>query len=310
MHSSRLLTQAKPRRGLAPLELVLSLPLLLAVAALFVGLGAAASWKIRTQVNARQRVWSDRWPRAGAFNPRPTNWPQQAPLEVVTAPPLTSIDLEPLQAPVVRGPLGGQIVVDDTLFDPALQVIEGHAHLERRPPLLPRLGAYELDVRHDLLDRRWQYRQMGLVSNTQRRIPRIYDLPEGQGQAAYLAAYNAILNSPQRSAWAVLDRDEELATFYGHYFDFHPRLRDFCSLDVEQVRSSGVNPLIDRIQSRKPPRPVPGVPERLTRTFLQRYRAELALLNAPGATPNPARAAQLQGLIAMLEGYLEAVRAG
>ena len=70
------------RSGLAPLELVLALPLLLMVMALMVGIGVAATWKVRAQVTARNAAWSHRWPRSGGANPRPVEWPAPARLGV------------------------------------------------------------------------------------------------------------------------------------------------------------------------------------------------------------------------------------
>lgn len=299
----------RQRRGLAPLELVLSLPVLLFAMALIVGIGAAACWKVRTQVTARHRAWSDRWPRTVNWIQRPNEWPQSATWESRATPALTTIDLPALQSPVVRGPLDGGIRVDDTLLDPSLNVSQGHSHIERLPPLMPGLGKYKLDVNHDILNSRWQFRQMGFGSNVQRRLPKIYDLPDGQGEAAYRRAYQAILSAPERNAWAVLDRDTELAQFYGSYTDFHPRLNDFCGLDVMQIRQTSVQRLIDRIQGKPPPRRVSSLPERMTQTFLRRYRDELALLTLPDAPPNPARIAELEALIALLQDYLRIVRA-
>ncbi len=297
------------RRGLAPLELVLSLPILLFALALLVGMGTAACWKVRTQVAARHRVWSDRFPRSGGWIQRPNDWPQSATWETRAGAALQTIELPALQAPVVRGPLDGGIRVDDTLLDPSLNVSEGHARIERFPPLMPALGKYKLDVNHDILNSRWQYRQMGFSSNVQRRLPKIYDLPNGQGEAAYRRAYQEILTADERDAWAVLDRDEELAQFYGGYFDFHPRLASFCSLDVAQVQQTSVQRLVDRIQGKPPPRRVTSVPERMTLRFLQRYRDELAYWTLPDAPPNPTRIAQLEALIDLLENYLSIARA-
>jgi hypothetical protein len=146
---------------------------------------------------------------------------------------------------------------------------------------------------------------MGLGNNRQRRLPFIYDLPNGGAtEGQFLAAINALASSPDRGVWDVLDRDADLALWYGGYVDFHPQLRNFCSLDVEQVRRTQVGPLIDRVQGKPPPRRVQGLPERMTRTFLARYRAELQQLQAPGSVPNPARVAQLEDLIEQLEDYL------
>ena len=49
------------RRGLAPLELVLSLPVLLFVMGLMILIGWAATFKVRTQIHAREAAWRSIW---------------------------------------------------------------------------------------------------------------------------------------------------------------------------------------------------------------------------------------------------------
>ena len=53
----------RTRTGLAPLELVLTLPILVFVAALIFNLGVIAMWRVRGEVNSREAVWRARWPR-------------------------------------------------------------------------------------------------------------------------------------------------------------------------------------------------------------------------------------------------------
>ena len=58
------------RRGLAPLELVLCLPVLLMTMALMVSFGAAATWKVRALNGARQGIWRDRSTWNGGGDPQ------------------------------------------------------------------------------------------------------------------------------------------------------------------------------------------------------------------------------------------------
>ncbi len=51
------------RRGLAMLELVLALPILLFIMALIYNYGVVAAWKVRENSVARLAVWQTRWPR-------------------------------------------------------------------------------------------------------------------------------------------------------------------------------------------------------------------------------------------------------
>ena len=52
-----------PSRGLAMLELILALPILLFIMALIINYGTVAAWKVREHSVARLAVWETRWPR-------------------------------------------------------------------------------------------------------------------------------------------------------------------------------------------------------------------------------------------------------
>ena len=94
--NSRITGRSEPRglrHGLAPLELVLSLPLILFVMALIINFGVLACWKVRAATVARQAVWRQRFDRKGQTDPLPTGWPNvQPPSDTVPAanPPSTS----------------------------------------------------------------------------------------------------------------------------------------------------------------------------------------------------------------------------
>ena len=97
------------RRGLAPLELVLWIPVLLMTAALMVIFGTSAAWRIRGEVASRDAVWRVLTPRTGDNEHRPDThtWPHEdATYDFqYSASQLSSIDLPQLQHEVVRGPL-------------------------------------------------------------------------------------------------------------------------------------------------------------------------------------------------------------
>ena len=245
------------RRGLATLELVLALPILLFIMALMVNFGTVACWKVRALNVARHALWSTRWPRSGATDPRPNFWPQTAGVGAGGAGQAPMIDDPRVNQPVARGPLAGAEVNAD-LLDPTRGLREGSANLTRGFAMLGKMGTYHLNANTVMLDDRWQYPQMGLWANRQRRIPFIYALQKAPAGLvnAYVQTVVSILSAPLRDALKPLDRDDEFI-FYGTLFgwgsgapDFHPRLQSFCSLE-RPLADGLVNDLIDRIQGKK-----------------------------------------------------------
>ncbi len=187
------------RRGLAPLELALALPLLLMIMALMINFGTAAAWKVRAQVVARHAVWASRWPRTMNDLPRPTvsvdldqtppqpiRWPGG--MGTGGGPWIASLNDPRLEHPVVRGPLPPTMIDPDmySLMTMANGGRTGHADIRRDYPLLQQaLGDYHLVARCPLLDNDWRYQRMPWDTeawywtgwhNEHRRIPVIYDL--------------------------------------------------------------------------------------------------------------------------------------
>jgi len=189
------------RRGLAPLELALALPLLLMIMALMINFGTAAAWKVRTQVVARHAVWATRWPRDMNDLPRPTvsvdmdqtppapiRWPGG--MGTGGGPWIDSLNDPRLEHPVVRGPLPPPGMIDPDMYNLMTMpngARQGHADIRRDYPLLQRaLGDYSLVARCPLLDNDWRYQRMPWDSeawwewtgwhNEHRRIPVLYDL--------------------------------------------------------------------------------------------------------------------------------------
>src|SRR5262245_38123900 len=164
------------RRGLAPLELVISVPLLLFAVALSVIFGAVTCWKVRGEVAARDAVFSSRWPRSGAL-PRSPEWRVfNSSRGVQGGPELTVLNDPVFQNPLIRGPMPAGIAVDSEMLDPKNHARIGDSHLTRDPPALGKLGPYSIDVQQPLLDGKWQFRQLGYSSNGSRRLRQLYDL--------------------------------------------------------------------------------------------------------------------------------------
>ncbi len=313
-------------RGLATLEMVLALPILLLLMALMVNFGTIACWKIRALSVARNAVWGNRSPRTTGNSPRPSYWPSTAGMGTAALPSDTELD----------GPRSNLLVpvglVGLDIMDPTVGLLQGNAHLTRHFPMLRKMPQFDLRAKTELLCDTWEYKRMGLGDNTSCRIPLVYTLPAAYEEAmwaqAYSAARKAILDLFQKNKdlWP-LDRDEEWI-FYSRIIhsvdprwpleapDFHPGLNGFCSLDKE-LADARVNDLIDRIQGRDDPR-VPDVAERMTVAFIDLYRRTIeAYQRLLGARPPPsqteiaamrAEIKQLEKKIDTLEQFLKTLQ--
>ncbi len=176
------------RQGLATLEMVLALPLLLMIMAVIVNIGTVAAWKVRTLVVSRHQAWSTRWPRGVHDEPRAENWPTSGNMSAGGDDDIMELDDGRLEQPVVRGPLSNGAAVDPDMYE--LMTLshgarEGHADIRRQFPLLASLGTYHLQAHCPLLDNDWRYQRLpgddfywhwGGEHNELRRIPIIYDL--------------------------------------------------------------------------------------------------------------------------------------
>lgn len=293
----------RSRRGLAPLELVLCLPVLLFVLALMVDSGSKSSWKLRGVVAARDAAWRSRWGRGGNL-PNPINWQPPATMSAEAAGAYPNLRMGDLDQPVVRGPELGTILVNRDLLDPARGAWIGRSRRVWTPPLLPKLGAATLDQTHPLLDGKWQYAQMGIPSTLSRRIPYLYTLPQAPGdlKAAYQMAVTALQTAPFRSALDVLDRDEEIRAYQGFYHNFHPQV-SFCDFDRANVAQNQLPGLIRRIQGDvMMPLPGRGLPATMARYFINMYTQQR---NRALAAGQQAEAGLLQAKIELLNGYLQ-----
>jgi hypothetical protein len=231
------------RCGLAMLELVLYLPIMLFVMALMINFGNIAAWKIRAQGNTRYAAWRTLDDRTGQNDPHPPNWPQNATLATsggnAMADATAIWNQQPsLLTPPVRGPViaagnqgGAQIIVPGR-FDMDARVHAGDGHVDRNLPLLRGIlrnnGRYGFTLHQELLDGRWEYRHLnwpanpydrndvpGDWGNSQRRAKRWWRMDpqffgEIQGELQQLGQADARLKgNPTKFALDPLDRDNE-----------------------------------------------------------------------------------------------------
>ncbi len=265
--------------------------------ALAVYVGNMASWKLRAANVARDTVWNARWPRSGV-TPWPVGWPMSASRSVNPAGTLQVLYDAALDQPVVRGPMLGQTQVNRNLLDPTQVLIQGNSQIQRPAPMLPKLGNFSFQLYDQILDNGWQYQQLGMFSNVQRREPIIYVLaqPDPSLAQAYTQAVEAIISAPFQPQLATLDKDPDILAFYGSYHDFHPQLQGFCTINKQTVQPLVQN-LILRIQGQKMP-PVPSVAKVMAQFFLQMYKAEQQ------TAAGQANAAQLGNYINQLTAFI------
>jgi hypothetical protein len=294
--------------------MVLCLPILLLLMALMINFGTVACWKVRALSVARYAVWASRPPRIANVNPRPAYWPETADPSAGPEEDAPVLDDPRVYQPVARGPLPFGAVVNERLLDPTRGFRQGSAILDRYYPMLRKMGPYRLQATTHLLDDKWQYPQTGLSGNRQRRIPVIYALAKAPPAVVntYVQAASALLQAPFQPQLRPLDNDEEFLYYRGYAPDFHPRLRMFGTLDLA-LAAQRVQDLIDRIQGkvekdeRGNVRKIPGVPEIMTRAFINLYQSVIDQLKAQSGTapPPPPVQAQIQELEKKIEQLMQ-----
>lgn len=297
---------------------MLCLPVLLFVLALIVDAGNKSCWKLRGVVAARDAAWRTRWDRRVGPLANPQSWPSPATMDARQAAANARLEKPQLNHPAVRGPALGPVVVKSDLLDQTRGGWTGESSRTWTPPLLPKLGAEPMEQRHPLVDGKWQYTQFGIPATNWRRIPYLYLLPQTAQElkAAFITAAAAI--PPLRPALDVLDRDEEIRAWLGHYHNFHPRV-GFCDLDRARVATNQRSRVVRQVQggliTQSPRRGIPGT---LTRFWINMYTQQRARLldriaqiragQATGSIPAlEAEAAALQAKIDLLNGYLNAL---
>ncbi|MFO0821416.1 MAG: TadE family protein [Pirellulales bacterium] len=298
------------RAGLAPVEFVLWLPVLLFVMALMVNYGTMAAWRIRGEIAAHDAGWRTRWPRTGGGEPDVVKT-----TAVVTrveslhdAAPMPHLDPPAIQAPVVRGPLPNGFVVNQVL-DPLPGAVNGNSHVERQYPLLSKIGSYESGPINDfLLHGSRTNGEMG-IPNRFRRTKVLYQLPQTSPNLpqAFRDAVVQAVTIPHYQYLSVLDRDHDWLEYRGYAPDFHPRVHVRCTLEHKEVYDKEVSRLIDVYDWNKMKwdlGEISHLPSRLTSQFLAMYKQTLAafeaeLMNDP--PPPPPRVAYLTQHIAILK---------
>lgn len=307
------------RRGLAPLELVLSLPLMLFVMSLIVNFGTVAAWKVRSQTAVRYAAWRSLNGRTGQLDPNPAAVPPSATLSSSGTTALSNPDAvwnstAALTTPSVRGPAitdpqSGQTIQVVRQLEATSGMHNGSARLDLHLPLLRGIlstdGSYSFNLDQPLLDHRWEYHDLGYGDNRSRRAKLWYQLdPQNlpslqQGYALLLQAQSRLQANPSAADLDPLDRDDEYIMYTGSAPDFHPRVNG-CENDLAVVRASlidGRGGLIDRVTR------LPGT---MARAFLGLYRSQLQQLEALDPQPPGAAAliAELEEKIEQLQQFL------
>ena len=294
------------RRGLAPLELVLWLPVMLMVMALIVNYDNMTCWRVRGEVVARDAVWRTRWPRSGGAEPRPSEsiWPAGAGMGVRGGSQIWALNHPNINHPVARGPvleLGdppNRFTVKPTLDQETGSVV-GVSHIDRDYPLLASLGRYHSgEIAHPLLRKQWQCAQMGF-SNNRRRTLELYILPRTDPglPEAYVQSVLGLIRIPHFAALSVLDRDEDWRIFYGGYPNFYPRISpNYGETDRQVVYDRSVRRKVDQINARGEVvlGEIGRLPRRMTTAFLRMYqgvkreieRLEDELIGVPPPAPD------------------------
>jgi hypothetical protein len=139
-------TRKSDRRGLAPVELVVSLPIWMLLASAMVIVGNLGAWKLRGHLAARESAARGLWPRnrAGEENPREWSRPSAGMrLQSAIGPQST----DPLMGhTAIRGPrltdLSTPLAleVNATAMESLSTALSGEAWLNEPPPLWPRAG--------------------------------------------------------------------------------------------------------------------------------------------------------------------------
>jgi hypothetical protein len=306
----------KLRRGLAPLEMVLVLPLLMFIMALMVNYATAACWKVRTLTAARQGMWRARmnyW--RGDGDPHLPDWPTEGRVSLSGGAPLADIASIWAQPEIDKAFLRGPVIVNEGPYpDPGQSqgasiavrsrdnmsitsgVGEGRARLARSLPLLknmrmtqaeadrvagasPRdMGQFSYNLRHALVDNRWQFSNMGYGWNWDRRSNGWYEIRDAgawaQQQGRLRQADQNLRSFPSRDALRVLDRDDELMQFFNSVPEYCFRRPIGCSTDVTTVRLSIVDTVVTSIQGDQGGGRN-GFPDCLARRFLSMYTQQL-----------------------------------
>lgn len=207
------------RRGLAPLELVMALPIMLFAMALMVNIGTVGAWKVREQANVRNAAWRSFHLRSGNVSPNPPMWPTNAQISDGSGADAADTDQiwnthPDLTTPSTRGdvvaePTQGMSFVVNRMLDIDVDVHDGRAPLERQIPMLrgilPNNGRYNLDLQQNVLDGNWEYHNLrradnqGFSRNLDRRAKVMYEIDPNDFPSS--AALEAIAQRSLAEIW-------------------------------------------------------------------------------------------------------------
>lgn len=302
------MTNLHRRQGLAPLELVLALPMLVIMMALMINFGVAGAWKVRTQANTRYAAWRTVNARTGELNPTPPYWPATATLttqagqDLPTASQLWDSQQE-LLCPCIRGtqltaPNAPAVVNVPGRLEMDGLVLQGNAILDKALPLLRGAlpgGRFRFNLKQDVFDNQWQFYSLGIPWNNHTRADVWWDIAHSD-----LAALdgnidsnkqrldenlNRLQTSPRRDDLYPLDNDEEFIRYSGWPPpDFYPRLGRLCMSNPDEVYVSAVS----RLDTDGHPNPrsllsrIDNLPCSFSRGFTGMYRSWICELEQCG----------------------------
>lgn len=317
------------RAGLAPLELVLNLPILLFVMALMIILGTAGGWKARTQMISRHAAWRSSWPRTGDNDAAPPNWPRSASMGFGNHNPNVFQSDPWADHPVVRGPViaapstGDALPVNADLLEMPEGMQEGRAHIRRDFPIFKRLPPHEYEYSRDnvlLSGTLWQFRGQGIGSNISRRIPHIYQVDlqamiAAEAERYFTVALEMLENYRREEMRTLTGGDLEIRQLLGESSpDFRPRLSigtergtipalqgrtlrpRYCSDDLEQIQTDQVDRLVNRVGN---------VPRSMSDYYIGAYRRKIQELEDQDPIPPQDQALidELEGKVRQLERF-------
>jgi hypothetical protein len=141
------------RRGLAPVELVLALPVWMLLASAMVIVGNLGAWKIRGHLAVREAAVRSQWPRTRGTEANSTEWNRRSSIMRVR-PASNPGTTDPLSGhTVIRGPqivapgFSAVISVDGEVMKTQSEAVAGEAFLNEPPAVWSKSGVRNRFVR-------------------------------------------------------------------------------------------------------------------------------------------------------------------
>lgn len=164
------------RRGLAPAELVLVLPLMMLVAGLMLFVANAGVWKLRAHAAAREAAFQSVQPRSDVALAQPPEW-RRPDVTFQTKPGSTIWPTDPFaNHTLFRGPAWDWLQVDPQLLDGSTGAIVGEATSAIASGLWPQMHiTYRFTRQVSILGHQlWGYQEMGFPNHEFRRSLRLF----------------------------------------------------------------------------------------------------------------------------------------